>query len=85
MASKKYDSLAALADEKPGADDGDGMDTEEGEGLPPEFESAAVEAFPDLEGEHSRLQALYDAISACHGDSGGKPGLAIMIGSKKGK
>lgn len=85
MASKKYDSLAALADEKP-ADDGDSMDSEGESDLPPEFESAALEAFPDLEGKPERLQALYDAISACHGGpSGGNkmPGLAIMIGKGK--
>lgn len=80
MASKKYDSLAELADEKPADTGGDSEDTGEGD-LPPEFESAAVEAFPDLDGDTKRLQALYDAIEACHG-GGGKPGLAIMIGSK---
>jgi len=40
---------------------------EEHDDLPPGFEAAAVEAFPDLEGDRDRLAALKRAIAACAG------------------
>lgn len=80
--AKKYDDMAkALGDDKsPGADTmGDDEDTNEPD-LPPEFVTAAEEAFPDLKGDDARLQAFYDAIESCKGSGHG--GLAIMIGGK---
>ena len=33
--------------------------------LPPGFEEAAVEAFPDLEGDDDRIKAFWRSIMAC--------------------
>jgi len=37
----------------------------ESDELPPGFEEAAVEAFPDLEGDQDRLKAFWRAVQAC--------------------
>lgn len=34
-------------------------------GLPEDFEDYALTAFPELEGDDARLQALYNAMKAC--------------------
>jgi hypothetical protein len=44
-----------------GADDMGEGDTE----YSAEFETAATDAFPELEGKPDRIKALYDAIMAC--------------------
>lgn len=38
---------------------------DKGEELPPGFETAATEAFPDMEGDTERVKALWRAIKAC--------------------
>jgi len=55
---------------KPGSDSEDrdrpDDDTDdEHDDLPPGFEAAAIEAFPDFEGDHERLAALKRLISLC--------------------
>ena len=40
-------------------------DKDESDELPPGFEEAAIEAFPDLEGDTDRLKALERCIKAC--------------------
>ncbi|MEI9950805.1 MAG: hypothetical protein WDO74_17950 [Pseudomonadota bacterium] len=51
-----------------GSDDHEDESAEEDhDDLPPGFEAAAIEAFPDLDGDHDRLLALKRAISACTG------------------
>jgi hypothetical protein len=50
--------------EKPPMRDSDEHDDEHDE-LPPGFEAAATEAFPELDGDTERLMALKRAIAAC--------------------
>lgn len=40
-------------------------DHEEEAELPPDFESYALEAFPELEGDTARTTALWKAVQAC--------------------
>ena len=50
---------------KMGMGSGEESDEDESEGeLDPDFEEAAIEAFPELEGEQKRLLALQEAIRA---------------------
>lgn len=79
MGSSKDDSM----DDEDMQDGGADEDTEKQDDLPPEFETAAVEAFPDMKDDPDRLRALYSAIESCHGSGG--HGLAIMLGMPKGK
>lgn len=80
MGSSKDDPM----DEEDMADGGADEDTEDHkDDLPPEFETAATEAFPELADDPDRLHAFYSAIEACHG--GGHSGLAILLGGPKGK
>lgn len=61
-------TMGAMAPE-PDADEGMGMgegDMDGDEELPPEFVSAAEEAFPDLAGDAVRLAALKRMIEACY-------------------
>jgi len=46
---------------KPGSDDED----KGGGDLPPGFETAATEAFPEMAGDTERVTALWRAIKAC--------------------
>ncbi len=54
---------------KPGSDteDREQPETSDDDELPPDFETAAIEAFPELEGDTDRLKALKRAIHACTG------------------
>lgn len=61
------DGLALVfGDGKPGA--GARGDTEP----PPDFEDAAVRAFPELDGKPKRIRALYEAIRACESAGDGE-------------
>jgi len=46
-------------------DDDDHDHDDDHDELPPGFEEAAVEAFPEMEGDVERLKALRRAIAAC--------------------
>lgn len=61
----KPGSLAAIL----GAPDS-GAETpdDDGDSMASDFESAAVDAFPELEGKPDRIAALKQAIMACMGD-----------------
>jgi len=48
-------------------DDDESTEEDHDDDLPPGFEAAATEAFPDLEGDSERLKALKRAIAACTG------------------
>ena len=50
-----------------GAEEDESDDEDESESLPEDFEDYAITAFPELEGEPERLQALYRAMKACAG------------------
>lgn len=54
---------------KPGPDteDREHSDDNEDDELPPGFEAAAIEVFPDFEGDHERLVALKRLIALCTG------------------
>lgn len=58
----KPGSLAAIL----GAPDS-GAETPDGDDMAADFESAAVDAFPELEGKPERIAALKQAIQACMG------------------
>lgn len=54
--------LGELADELGAEPD---LEDEE-EAMPPDFALHAAEAFPDLAGDDTRMDAFYRAIKACH-------------------
>lgn len=81
--SKVFGGGKSAPADDPMPDEEDMVEGPEGdEELPPDFERAATEAFPDMEGDTERLGALYRAIEACKGDGGG---LALILGKGKGK
>ncbi len=55
---------------KSGKGEPDKAEAEENEetAIPPDFEKAAVEAFPELEGDEERIAALHRACLAAQGE-----------------
>lgn len=83
MSQKGMDAMAYGDDAGGDMGPADSEDSGSTEDLPPDFEAAAGEAFPDMSPE--QMGALYRAIEACKGGGGGGDLALIMGGKPKGK